>query len=123
LSLAENLLYPLIIRGDTVFSQKAKLKQILAQFDLFSKRDEKASHLGRNHQILAMLARAVIADQPLLLIDEPFDRLNREMAAIIPDTLRRLSAAGHTIIILTADHSGLDMPNVSKYQIKGGSLQ
>jgi putative ABC transport system ATP-binding protein len=122
-TIMENLLYPLILRGDSRREQKARLNQILAQYNLIGRRREKASKLTRGEKALALLARAVIADQPLLIIDEPLDRLDENISEYIINILKRLSAAGHSMIILTNGMIPIDIPGARTYQLTGGRLR
>jgi ABC-type ATPase involved in cell division len=123
LTVADNLIYPLSIRGDALSVQRAKLKQILTQFNLLSKKREQISNLTRAEKLLVMLGRAVIADQPLLLIDEPLDRLEAAAANEILGILKRLSVAGHAMIIFTTSRGAFDFPGVMSFHIKDGRLQ
>ena len=72
---------------------------------------------------MAMFARAVIADQPLLIIDEPLDRLDKPMSENIISLLKRLSVAGHTLLILTNGQIDIEISGAKRYQIKDGRLQ
>jgi len=123
LTVADNLVYPLSIRGDALSVQRAKLKQILTQVNLLSKKREKISNLTRGERLLVMLGRGVIADQPLLLIDEPLDRLESAAANELLGILKRLSVAGHAMIIFTTGQGSFDFPGVMAFHIKDGRLQ
>ncbi len=122
LTVSENILYPLILRGESPKEQKAKLDHILSQYNLTSRKRDKALKLTRGEKIMALLARAVIADQPLLIIDEPLDRLDRSMSEIIISSLKRLSAAGHTLLILTNGQMHIEISAARVLQITEGAL-
>lgn len=123
LTLSENILYPLILRGEPPKVQKVKLALILAQFNLLSHKRDKALKLTREEKIMAMFARAVIADQPFLIIDEPLDRLDDQISQNIISLLKRLSVAGHTLLILTNGLIDIEISGAKRYQIKDGRLQ
>ncbi len=123
LTVSENILYPLILRGEPQKEQKAKLAQNLAQYNLLSRKRDKAMKLTRGEKVMAMFARAVIADQPLLIIDEPLDRLDKPMSENIISLLKRLSVAGHTLLILTNGQIDIEISGAKRYQIKDGRLQ
>lgn len=122
-TVGENLAYPLIIRGDTGAFRKMRLKQILTQFNLHNRERDDISRLSRGELLMAMLARAVIADQPLLLIDEPLDLLEPAVIATVRDMLKRLSAAGHSMLILTTGQTIPEIPGAALYHLREGRLQ
>jgi ABC-type multidrug transport system ATPase subunit len=118
----ENLVYPLILRGDRASARQAHVSRILSQLGLVGKKSEKAGNLSRGERTLLMLGRAIIADQPLLLIDEPLAGLDTQMASEVLKLLQRLSVAGHSLMIMTTGQTGLKMPNVTEYEIRDGQL-
>jgi molybdate transport system ATP-binding protein len=69
---------------------------------------------------LALLARALVRNPPLLLLDEPFTGLDREARARMLVELERRAAAGATLV-LAVHHAG-DVPNVVEHQLllRGG---
>jgi len=119
----ENLVYPLILRGINASNRKARVSNVLSQLNLLSKKDEKAGNLSQGEKVLLMLGRAVVADQPLLLIDEPLAGLDVETSSLVSAFLKRLAVAGHSLIILTSSQAGLGIPDVSRYHIENGRLR
>jgi ABC-2 type transport system ATP-binding protein len=51
----------------------------------------------------AMLATALIATPPIVILDEPLETLDAEMRAFLPEWVRGLRASGHTVVIATHD--------------------
>jgi len=88
-----------------------------------SRKWEKTKNLSRGEKVLVMLARATVADQPLLLIDEPLAGLDKNMALTVRNVLKKLSIAGHSMLILTTDGSAFQLPGVSEYSIIDGKLK
>ncbi len=122
-SVYENINYPLILKSESASSRKKKVMQILTKYGLLGKKGEKARNLSRGEKILTMLARATIADQPLLLIDEPLAGLHSDMALKVNDILKNLSVAGHSMLILTTNGSALQLPNASEFFFENGRLK
>ncbi len=122
-SLYENIDYPLILKSESGSSRKRKVLRILADYGLLGKKGEKPGNLSRGEKILALLARATIADQPLLLIDEPMAGLDSVMASKVTDILKGLSIAGHSMLILTTDGSALRLPDAREYVFENGHLK
>lgn len=118
----ENMKYPLILRGVRLSRQKAIVMKALAQISLFNKKNEKVSDLSRGEKILLMIGRAVVANQPLLIIDEPMAGLDPAMSDAVLNILKRLSIAGHSMLILTSGQTGLEIPGALKYSIANGRI-
>jgi len=123
LSVAENILYPLLIRGDARSYIKKRLQQALQQFNLLGRKSDRVSALSRGEKLMVMFARAVIADQPLLIIDEPLELLEQPRFEETTNILKRLSAAGHTLLILTSGQKVIAVPGAREYQLIDGRLQ
>jgi len=51
----------------------------------------------------AMLATALIATPPIVILDEPLETLDAEMRAFLPEWVRGLRSSGHTVVIATHD--------------------
>jgi ABC-2 type transport system ATP-binding protein len=50
-----------------------------------------------------MLATALIATPPVVILDEPLETLDAEMRAFLPGWVGELKASGHTIVVATHD--------------------
>lgn len=119
----ENLVYPLILRGISASSRKRRALNILSQLNLLSKKNEKVRNLSQGEKILLMLGRAIVADQPLLLIDEPRAGLDAEMSSSVSAMLKRLAVAGHSLMVLTSSQTDLPVAYASRYRIENGKLE
>ncbi len=102
-------LYPhlSVIENLTLFSRlygapKAAAETALARMGLGSKRDALIHTLSRGETQRAALARCILHDPALLLMDEPFTGLDEEAAAALPGILRR---DGRTLLMATHDHA------------------
>jgi len=118
----ENLIHPLILNKKLVRFQKQKIEQVMNRFGILSNRNELAGNLSQGEKNETMLARAIIADQPLLLIDEPLSGVDPDTSEKIKRHLVRLSTAGHSMIILTCDPDRLGIADAINYKIKNGGL-
>lgn len=81
LSLAQNLAFPLQLRGLRRTEIQSRIARMLERFDLQAAAEVLPSDLSAVHQFRGALARALVFDPALLLMDEP-------MSAIEP-ALRR----------------------------------
>ena len=118
----ENLLHPLVLNKKPVSFQKNKIEQVLKRFGLIGRRNEKAGNLSQGEKIETMLARAIVADQPLLLIDEPLAGVDDKIAEKIKLLLVRLSTAGHSMIILSSNPDRLGIPDSLYFKLENGAL-
>lgn len=121
-SVYKNLLHPLILNKKPVSFQKNKIEQVLNRFGLIGKRNERAGFLSQGEKIETMLARAIIADQPLLLIDEPLAGVDDKIAEKVKLLLVRLSTAGHSMVILTSNPDRLGIPDSLNFKLEHGRL-
>ncbi len=71
--------------------------------DLAARLNQPAHTLSGGHQQLLALARAVLTQPRLLLLDEPFEGLAHPTAARVQALIRRFTETGGAVII--ADHT------------------
>jgi len=90
------------LRLDT--AQRAKGSMVLADVGLDGMGGRKPSALSGGQQSRAALARVLLANRPLVLLDEPFAALGpglkKEMLALVRD---KLTNAGKTVLMVTHD--------------------
>lgn len=78
------------------------VEDMLAQVGLAGLSDRKPAALSGGQQSRAALARALLQDRPVLLMDEPFSALGPGLKAEMLDLSVRL-ARGRTLIMITHD--------------------
>lgn len=91
--------------GDVAPDEKAKVEAALAACDLMAMRDQAATTLSGGELARAMLARAIVGDPPLLLVDEPTAGLDPRHALDAMARLKARSAAGRSVIAAVHDLS------------------
>nr|MBN2277505.1 ATP-binding cassette domain-containing protein [candidate division Zixibacteria bacterium] len=123
LSVYENCLLPLLLNGEKTSVSRPKVMQILTQFNLLNKKGENAGNLSRGERVLLMLGRALAANQPLLLIDEPLAGLVESTSSMVLKRIQRLAVSGHSLIILTTGQTGLAISGSREYHISDGKLK
>lgn len=119
----DNLVDPMIFRKESRTHKKKKIEKYLKELGLSSKKEALAGNLSQGERVQVMLARAIIADQPLLLIDEPLAGLDGAVKRKVIEILRRLSTGGHSMIILTTLEEDFGIPNPAVYRLDGGCLK
>ena len=104
LSVAENILFGLKVRKASPSEQKARLDQAADMLGLTKLLDRKPSQLSGGQQQRVALGRAIVAQTPVCLMDEPLSNLDAqlrvEMRREIRDLQQRL---GMTMIYVTHD--------------------
>lgn len=88
---------------------KAEINTAIKQFNLEKFTHAKFSQLSGGQKQRVLLARALVATSKLLILDEPYNNLDRASREKLYATLRELNHQGIAIIMIThdLDHSSL----------------
>jgi ABC-2 type transport system ATP-binding protein len=77
----------------------ARVREVIAQMGLETKYDSSVAGLSRGMKQRLGIARAIIHDPPLLVLDEPASGLDPKARVELKDLLRAMHRAGKTIFI------------------------
>jgi NitT/TauT family transport system ATP-binding protein len=106
LSVVDNVAFPLRVAG---LSQKDRHKRAFAVLKLVGLRGHEAKYPGElsgGMKQRTQLARALVLDSPILLMDEPFAALDAQTRSILQDELVQLSIQmRRTVLFITHDIS------------------
>lgn len=102
LSVAQNILAILEFRDTTRAAAAARCKELLEEFGLWAKRDQRSGSLSGGERRRLEIARALASDPAIILLDEPFTGIDPVTIHEIQDVIRRLRDTG--ISILLTDH-------------------
>lgn len=69
------------------------------------------------------IARALCLDPGVLLLDEPTSALDRASAEVVEETIRRLSAGGRTIVVVTHDLRQAETLGRRVMRMRGGRVE
>jgi ABC-2 type transport system ATP-binding protein len=86
----------------------ARIDEVIARLGLESKRDSMIGGLSRGMKQRVGIARAVIHDPPVLILDEPTGGLDPKARVELKELLRELHRAGKTIFITSHILSDLE---------------
>lgn len=99
----ENLAAVLELRGHRPAAARERATRALDEHGLGSLADQRASTLSGGERRRLELARLLVLDPSLLLLDEPFRGLDRDAAQALGDRLRALGGEGRTVLL--SDHA------------------
>ena len=81
-------------------SIEKKAEEILKFFDLLRMKDEYAGSMSGGQKKMLEMARALMADPRLLLLDEPFSGVNPTLSERLIEKIKMLREKGLTIMII-----------------------
>lgn len=122
LTVAENITLPLVIAGNRRRILRERLLNVLTEFSLLNQAAEYPDRLTRVEHTLVQFARASVANQPLLIIDEPAAGLDRKTLRRVFEYLVKIALSGRSMIILTASELPRELPNTRQFEIANGTL-
>lgn len=103
-TVADNIAVPLEIRGLAPSLRTAQVRDMIAQVGLEGFEKHYPSQLSGGMRKRAMLARTLIYDPPILLMDEPFGPLDAQLKlAMQAELLKLWSARRKTVVFITHD--------------------
>ncbi|CAM5281061.1 daunorubicin resistance protein DrrA family ABC transporter ATP-binding protein [Streptomyces spiroverticillatus] len=102
LSAWQNLLYFGRLKGMTAAHAAARAEELLKGLDLWERREESVGGYSRGMQQKVAVAAALIADPPIVLLDEPTIGLDVEATRTVMEWIRTLSRErGKTVLLTT----------------------
>lgn len=107
---------------DVKFEEKKKIDELLAFFDLEIEKNKLLHTLPLGKQRLAMLARSIIKNPPLLVLDEPCQGLDAIQTQYFNDVVDELCAFGKTLIYVGHYESRLPNCIEKRLTLKNGRV-
>lgn len=105
-SVASNITLPLELRSTPAHERADKLERALKLVNLSEARDKYPSELSGGMKRRALLARSIIYDPPMLLMDEPFGALDAQLReALHLELLGTIERTGQSVLFVTHDIS------------------
>ena len=110
LSVSENIRLPLIFSRLEERSRSSRVAEVLERIGISEYADRRVGELSVGERELVSIARALVSDPPLVLMDEPTESLD----PLITDVVLKLLSGdnltrGKTIVIATHDKKILDL--------------
>jgi len=123
-SVFHNVAYGLKIRGLNSREIEARVGAILEVVGLAAKRRQRALDLSTGQSKRLGLARAMVIDPEVILLDEPTASIDQENSEIIEGIIRKMKAERKaTIIMVTHDPAQAERLGDRLLMMKDGKLQ
>lgn len=81
----------------------ARIEEVLRQVNLYFRRHDPVRTYSRGMQQRLSIARAILHDPQVMLMDEPYTGLDVQATAMLRTVLQELAAGGRTVILTTHD--------------------
>tara|TARA_R110000737_G_scaffold16094_5_gene33150 strand:+ start:974 stop:2023 length:1050 start_codon:yes stop_codon:yes gene_type:complete len=106
MSVADNIAFPLKVQKRPSAEIRARVAEMIDLVGLSGHAHKKPSGLSGGQQQRVALARALAYEPPVLLLDEPFSALDKNLRGQMQDEMRRIHAQmGTTFVFVTHDQS------------------
>ncbi len=104
MTVGENLSFPLEVRGMGKSDREAKVKRALDMVQMYSFINRRPSQLSGGQQQRIALARALVFDPSLVLMDEPLGALDKQLREHMQFEIKHLhNSLGITVVYVTHD--------------------
>jgi len=121
-TVAETIIFPMVLVGERKKVRKERLLNMLTEFSLLKQATERPDRLTRVERTLVQFARASVANQPLIIVDEPLAGLDQKTYERIFEYMIKISCSGRSAIFLSAETLPREIPNSDSYQLINGAL-
>jgi heme exporter protein A len=101
LSARENLRFAGRLHG--VAQLRSRIDQLLRSLDVLERADEPVRHLSRGMQQRVAVARALLHDPDVLLLDEPWTGLDQSASRVLASLLQAVRRRHRTVVVVTHD--------------------
>ena len=124
LSVFDNVALPLRYHRDKPDTQTIKIRvnECLAQVSMAHRTSHKPNQLSGGQQQRIAIARALVANPAILLVDEPTGNLDSKSGDQVMDVLAKLNENGTTICMVTHDPRYADMAKIQLKLLDGAIL-
>ncbi|PWK66394.1 ABC transporter ATP-binding protein [Aminobacter sp. AP02] len=102
LTVAENIAFPLSLKGVSRVEQDARVRELLALTGLTDFAKARPHQLSGGMKQRVSVARALVDDRDILLMDEPFGALDEQTRLVLQQELLRIwETTGKTVVFIT----------------------
>jgi ABC-type ATPase involved in cell division len=123
LTVAENITLPLVIAAERKKVQRERLLRMLSEFSLLKLANKHPRQLTRVENTLVQFARAAIANQSLIIIDEPSAGLDPATYERVLEFLVKIAVSGRSMLLLASQEPPGRIPGCRSYRLINGVLE
>lgn len=123
LTVSENITLPLVISGERRKVQRDRLRGLLSEHSLLNVAGKYPGQLTRVESSLVQFARATIANQPLVIMDEPLVGLDERTYERVSQSLVKTSLSGQSMLILVSEPPVQSIPGAKLYRLNDGVIE
>ena len=106
MTVADNIAFPLKIQKRAPGEIKARVEEMVSLVGLDGHAHKRPAALSGGQQQRVALARALASSPPVMLLDEPFSALDKNLRGSLQDEMKRLHRdTGTTFVFVTHDQS------------------
>ena len=103
-------------------TQRRRVDKALDDVGLQGFRDRKARELSGGEAQRVAMARALVLEPEVLLLDEPLANIDRETAGLLETVIASLPARGTTVVLITHDPEQPGRLNGESILLEGGKV-
>lgn len=103
MSLVDNLLVPVLERDDADSALVEQAEVMLERMRLIEQRHHYAEELSGGQQKLLEMARMLMPDPKVVMLDEPFAGVHPTLCRFMIDRIEAMAAAGKTVLLISHD--------------------
>ena len=118
----DNVAFGLKARGVQGDTRRRRVDKALDDVGLQGFRDRKARELSGGEAQRVAMARALVLEPEVLLLDEPLANIDRETTGLLETVIASLPARGTTIVLITHDPEQTDRLNGESILLEGGKV-
>lgn len=118
----DNVAFGLKARGVQGEAQQRRVDKALDDVGLQGFRDRKARELSGGEAQRVAMARALVLEPEVLLLDEPLANIDRETAGLLETVIASLPARGTTVVLITHDPEQSERLNGESIVLEGGKV-
>lgn len=121
-STLENVMLPMLIRGETMKNAREKAEKLLQRFSLVSRGEHKPNELSGGEQQRVAIARALANSPDILLADEPTGNLDVANSVQLYQILLELNKKDNLTTVIVTHNKELAAQCNKTYQLADGKL-
>ena len=118
----ENVMIPLLIGGEDDATARSRAEELLAEVGLAGRMSHRPSQLSGGEQQRAAVARALIADPLVVLVDEPSGNLDNANSERLHGLFAHLSREFETALVVVTHNRSLAARADRVLSLEGGRL-